>query len=468
MGTSSDNLNMARIWPAMSSGVASREQKFLYVIGGDNSGVLSSGEFGAIDRFGNIESWNMQRYQLPDGRAYTRSARVRDFVYVVGGNNGNGPTTDIHRANVLDPEHNPDISGLDFEFVDTSSDGLAPGEYFYRVSVVHDGSDPHNPDGETLASDVQPVSVPDLSEFNVQVTLDWNSSLNNVKEFRVYRTAKNDPVGTEQLLATFGPGTTQFTDDGTRSFSSDEPLPIGSTGQWRKVGDLNTAREKHAMRGTVNPENENRAYIWVMGGENGSGALTSIERIQINDADTSTPRSQTVDSVDKIGDLSTARTEAELSVATPQNADNLSSGDGFLYLTGGTTSVGGMATGDVISWPIDFTSGASVGSPTNWAPPGLTKSRSGHIGTVANTYVIAASGQNGAPSSSGDNSQVIDPASGDPGNWNSLSGSVAIDSRFRAGREAFSGFLYIGGGDDGSGAMSDVEWSVVGSTREKQ
>ncbi|MFB6372070.1 MAG: hypothetical protein ABEN55_02915, partial [Bradymonadaceae bacterium] len=150
------NFKQPRRWPAMDSGEPSRQQRFVYAIGGDDGtavgGTRSSIEFAQIDRFGNPESWSFLRYDLPgDGRTFARSTRIRDFIYVAGGHDGTAATDTIIRSNVLDPTHNPDIDGLDFGFTEGTPDGgLDPGTYYYRVAAVHTSTNAHNPGGETL------------------------------------------------------------------------------------------------------------------------------------------------------------------------------------------------------------------------------------------------------------------------------------------------------------------------------
>jgi len=470
--------NQARRWPAMSTGIPGSQQRFVYALGGDDgSGTLrQDGEFGPIGRFGDIETWSVLPYTIPNGgRTFTRAVRIRDFVYLVGGRDGSGTTGDIHRANVLDPSHNPDITGLEFNFVDPSNDGVAPGDYFYRVSVVHDSNSPHNPGGETIPSDVQPVSIPDLGgRFSVQVTISWDASaLSDIDEVRIYRTENpNGALGDGKLLDTVRPGTTSYTDDDTASFSSDQPIAVGALGQWHGVGQtLNTPRERHAVRGLIHPDDANSAYIYVLGGDNSSGSrLDSIERVEIGDPDPTVPRTQSVTGVTDLtatdgSSLSDTVVEPEAMIATPTNSDNLSSGEAWLYATGGA-GIGGAGgstnpSSNVEGWEITNTDG-DLGSRNSYSD--MISGRAGHVGIVANNHVGNFGGPTGSSENTTDSSSAITSGTGDVGNWNSLS-NINMDPRYQMGRTPLNGFLYIGGGVDNAGTTYDtVEYSVVGAT----
>lgn len=485
-GSGSNNWNEARRWPAMSSGEASSQQRFVYTLGGDDGDANNpkpAGEFAQIDRFGNLQEWNFLPNNLPgNGRTLARAERVRDFIYLVGGNDGNNATDTIHRANVLDPEHVPEIDDLDFNFADASGDGLDPGVYYYRVSAVHDSNSEYNPGGETLASNIQPVSIPDLSgRFAVQVELSWNAGdLSNVDEFRVYRTENpNETVGDEKLLETFPAGTTSFTDDVTDSgsFSSDQPLPVGSLGTWHDTGEtLSQARQKHGLQAVVDPNDPTNVYIYALGGEDDSNTpLDSIERITIQDSDPSTRRSQTITDVSAPGDpadpptMTSERTEVEALAATPTNSDVLAPGTGYLYAAQGSeaTGAGTSGTTTVDSWEILFDSGGDLG--TRRSETNTSRKRAGHVGTIGSTFAFMLGGHRADLSSnvdkSGDpQSEVGMTSTGGIGSWQSP-GSVQMDPRYQFGGAAFVGFFYIGGGDDGSGgALNTVEYSIVGST----
>lgn len=475
--TDTKKMMQARRWPAMSSGIPSRQQRFVYAYGGDDgsttaSGIRKSGEFAQIDRFGAPQSWEMQRYDLPgNGRTFARSTRIRDFIYLVGGHDGNGPTNSVLRTNVLDPLHTPSITDLDFAFGEAGVGGLQPGVYYYRVAAVHTNNTAHNPGGETLTSNVQPVFVPNLGgRFDVRIKLTW-SKFTNVKEYRVYRSPNpNMSVGEEKLLKVIPAGNTTYTDDGSDQTSSDSPLAVGSTGVWHQVGQLATARMKHGVRSVIDPTDPKKVYIYAVGGETGGNQrLDTIERVVINDPDPAVKRDQTVGGISTMGPkLSTARTELETMVATPQNASNLTANTAHLYAVGGLGTRGpGPGGGGVKARKTIDIFEISAGSGDLSARTGGTdmlKARAGFGGTIANNYMLSFGGQNAAPDDTGDNSDPL-TAGGDVTGWNSL-GTIGMQPRYLLGRTSLVGFFYLGGGvTQGGGILDTVEYSVVGTTR---
>ncbi len=460
-----------RRWPAMDSGEPSRQQRFVYAFGGDNGAgtlgpadVRATGEMAPIDRFGEPGEWRYLPNDLPgDGRTFARSTRIRDFIYLIGGHDGTSVTDEILRANVLDPTHTPEITGLEFNFTEGSGGGLEPGVYYYRVSAVHPTSSDHNPGGETLPSSVQPVYVPDLQDYQVSVTLEW-STFTNVDEYRVYRSPSPDlAAGEEERLTTTGAGTTSVTDDGSMSTSGEAFVPVGSLGEWNQVGTLNTPRARHGVQGVIDPSDPDTAYIYVLGGQDTTGTVTydSIEKITIlGDADVK--RAQSVDAVATSSRaLSAERTEIDAMVATPANSSNLSSGEAYLYSIGGEEPGGGGTTTEIDYWPLAGGTGdlGAIRDSTN-----MQRARSGFAATIANNVSLAFGGHNGAPDSNGDISGEIETDGNLPG-WSSQ-GGISMSERHRLGRTSFVGFLYLGGGVGTGGAVLEtMEYAVIGTTR---
>jgi hypothetical protein len=461
----------ARRWPAMDSGEPSRQQRFVYTLGGDNgagtlgpSDVRASGEFAQIDRFGTPEEWQFLPYDLPgDGRTLARSTRIRDFIYLVGGYNGSTVTNDISRAHVLDPTHTPEITGLDFNFSPSSGGGLESGVYYYRVSAVHKSSSDHNPGGETLPSGFQPVYIPDLQNYDVTVDIEW-STFTNVDQYRVYRSPDpNVAAGQERLLGTTQEGTTSFTDDGTNTTSSDDYLAVGALGKWHSVGQLDRARARHGLQSVIDPNDPDTAYIYALGGRSTAAGtpVSSIEKITIL-GDEDTKRAQRVDSVTtSTRTLSEAREELDAMVATPGNSNNLSSGTVYLYSIGGEEPLAGGTTDTIEYWQVEGGTGNLKQRQTSTS---MQRKRSGFAATIANDVALAFGGQNGAPDSNGDKSSRIE-TNGNLPSWSSL-GGISMTARHRLGRVSFVGYLYIGGGVDSGGTVFDsMEYAVIGSTR---
>ncbi|MFB6372069.1 MAG: hypothetical protein ABEN55_02910, partial [Bradymonadaceae bacterium] len=319
---------------------------------------------------------------------------------------------------------------------------------------------------------VQPVRIPDLGRrFDVSLTISW-TTFSDVKEYRLYRSPKPDmQAGQEKLLATIPAGTTQYTDDGSKSTSSDEYLPVGSLGVWHQPDSsitLNTARVKHGLRSAIDPNDPDTAYIYVAGGEDSAGVpLDSIEKITIN-GDADNKRSQSLGGATVSSrTMSSARTEIGTMLANINNANNLASDDDKYFYAGGGEPAAGSTSDQIDYWKIAGGTG-DLGTTQSTTQPFL-RSRSGFTSTIANNTALAFGGHNGAPDDNGDNSDPI-LSDGDFDGWNSL-GGIDMVPRYRHGKTSFVGFFYLGGGindadNDGNfDTLDSMEYSVIGTTR---
>ncbi|QDG53097.1 hypothetical protein FIV42_20815 [Persicimonas caeni] len=474
------NLVTARRDPLMSSGQPSRRAKFIYAFGGDDgasANALTSMEASQLDRFGNPTAWwtmpkpynlNVAQNELPVGLTHTEAVRVDDFIYAVGGYEGpNGATTKVIRANVLDPLDVPEITNLELGFGEGIV-GNDPGTYYYRVSAVLDTSAAHNPGGETLASEPQPVSIP-LNFLKVELT--W-ASFPDAVEYRVYRTATPDqPVGTEELLATVpapqNGGPVTYTDTGADTPTTGAtPLPLGSLGAWHQPTDtagnplaLDVARYHHGVTFAPDPDTPGQYFVYAAGGGDGTSVFGDYEYFAVT---VNGPRDQAVSPVtqDATNVLSIARWKMPALAATPQNSLVT---DSYVYVMGGDQ--GGTVTrrNEAALVNPDGSLGAWTQVDDN------QRSRAEYGAAIANNAVAVAGGDAGSTNTTADSSEICNPAEGctapDLVGWNSLS-QVNLRLRALPGYVSYNGFFYLTGGyDTGTGAVLDTtDYSVLGGT----
>src|SRR5258708_39558427 len=104
------------------------------------------------------------------------------FVISIGGfKSGCAAIATVERAQVLRSVDAPVIAAP----IQVAAGGtLAAGSYYYRLSALLAASDPKNPSGETLASDLEPISAQNGS----RAILSW-PCVAGAAECRVYRTA---------------------------------------------------------------------------------------------------------------------------------------------------------------------------------------------------------------------------------------------------------------------------------------
>ena len=447
--------------PVVAAAAPSRAARFLYVLGGDAGDpdeALSSGLYSGLDTFGAPGRWEPLPQGLPLGLSLAKAAVIRDFIYVVGGHRAGaapGPIADVQRALVLDPLHVPLIESVDFTF-DPAREGLATGVYYYRVAAVMRAEDPANPGGETLASDPQPVYIPDL-QVGLTAVLEW-SELGPVAGWRVYRSLAADlPYGNEVLLAELPPEQRRLEDDGTLAAGADRPLPVGALGEWHVVAQMSTPRRNHGVAVAADPEAAGVQHIYAVGGDAGAAPLGSIDHTVVRVLG---PRDQVVVQALPLGQtISPPRTELEAVVVDPSTASSVPAGEAYLFVLSGIEAGGGDSRA-VEAARILPGGGVLPFSASEQVRP----SHAGYAAAAANNTLVVVGGQGGLPSNTARAGELCGDCGSPPviERWSSLS-NVNLQARYLHGRAVFSGFLYVVGGVGGDGApTATMDYTVLG------
>ncbi|QDG54379.1 hypothetical protein FIV42_27635 [Persicimonas caeni] len=469
----------ARRTPVANTGQPSREQRFLYAIGGDDGtadNAFDTVEFARLDRLGNPLAFEtMPRHSLPaGGLTLTKSVRIDDFIYVVGGYKGTGATTtgatgEVLRAKVLDPLNVPDISDVDFE-VDAGN-GLTEGTYYYRVAAVLNdtpaqGEPLYNPGGETLASEPLPLAVPAPVSGDLVPTITWDA-FPDATSYRIYRSpSPNTPFGQEVLIGEVtdnGSSTYSLRDPNLAQVNADNPLPIGSLGEWHQP-DPNatiTARHSHGLTIVEDPSDPTLHHIYAAGGVDATDtALADIDyvTIQVNG-----PLDQTIQSVTtNAATLSGARFENSAAMATSKSATNLSNPP-ILYVMGGQTGAG--LTNDVDYYSVG--AGGTLGARQTFDTRGMG-SFAGYVGGVANNHLFLIHGQGGLPNQAATKSaELLSTGQNQAPWWSNLTVDGSIEDRYLPGSTPLFGIMYVLGGVGTNNAiLQSTDYSVVGATSE--
>lgn len=438
----------ARRAPAVAAGRANRSARFVYAVGGDDgsaAGAKATVESAPVDVFGVPGAWFAQPVSLATPRTLAGIVSIGRFLYLVGGNDGTGTTTEVSRALVLDPLQAPQIADVGARR-GNGGEGIGAGVWYYRVAAVMDDADPSNPGGETLPSDVLAVNLPDSLEGTLVLTIVW-TPVTGAKGYRVYRSPDPDmPAGSELLLAEVEDGAVTSYEDASGAPAGAPPRPLGSTGVWVDMPPLTTAREAAGVAIARDPDDPTVSYIYAVAGRGGA-ALASYEYVSVTEE---------ADGTQTVGDwiaggtaLATAR--SGLSAFSLSHAESalVPAGSTWIYAGGGEEST-----------EVDAAEVQAGGALASWtAVDGMSPARSGYGGLAGAGFLFGFGGQNGAPGD-GVVSAEIGPAAPDLVNWNNEGDRLTV-GRFLAGTAVESAFIYVVGGVTDTGVSNTTERTVL-------
>lgn len=484
-------LNVGRRALVSSAVKASSAARFVYAIGGDDgstANAFDSVELAPVDVFGKMSPWAMSEQSLGTARSFSGSATLGRYIYVFGGNDGGGALATAERALVLSPEEIPTISSVDLCLAgaddvcfgdDSLGDGLAAGVYSYRVAAVIDSSDPVNLGGETLASDPIIFRLRNVQGRSVVVKLTWDppvdamgDPLSGVTGYRVYRTPKDGVPGTDEVLLTtvdagMDPAASlEFIDDGTEMLGSASPLPLGSTSDWQALPSLNTAREGVAGAVAVDPSDASTWYVYALLGRDGSTGHTTYEYLDVS---TSANGRQAAGSAWTTGAEESAYGRWQHGAWTVDNvtASIVDPGDTYVYLgaglapTGNTrddrveaarVTAGGELSGMSADFPDDPTASDIVGD--------FSSTRVGYGTAAAAGRLFVFGGRASQVRDNATAAEIVSPAPSLANNaWNN-EGLTMTEARYLMGSSIQSAFIFLVGGDTGSGVTTSTETVV--------
>ncbi|MCA9547661.1 MAG: IPT/TIG domain-containing protein, partial [Myxococcales bacterium] len=394
-------MGTARRALALEAARPTEASRFLYAIGGDAgapANALASVEAAQVDLFGNIGDWRDERAALPAPRTRAGSARIGDFLYLVGGSDGTAAVDTVWRAQVLDPLAGPEVVDLALFLDEEAPTGLGAGIWHYRVSAVFPGDDPNNPGGESLPGEVMVLQLPAADGLHLQLT--W-APVDGASGYRVYRTAAaGDGPDTVGLVAQVA-GVT-WLDTGVESDPATTPLPPGALGLWHAVEPLDGPRAGAAVVAAAAPDGSGDTFLYAFGGEGAGGPLdtwawTRITRV--GDTDVVAPWQQAASRL--------AQPRADLHAWTATRADLtvIAEGATWIWLGSGRGPNGLVNVAEAGLVGADGDLGALQ-------PVSATGAAAGYGAGSANGFLFMLGGQNGQPSSSGISGEICRPGLG--------------------------------------------------------
>jgi hypothetical protein len=432
-----------------AAGNATAANRFVYAIGGDDgstAGAFDTVEYAPVDLFGTFGAFAVQPPRLRAPRTLAGAVTVGRYVYLVGGNDGTGPTASAERAMILAPQEAPQIVDVDLQL---QAAGLDPGTYHYRVSAVFSASDPDNPGGESLASDEFTIRLPSFPGKKLAITLIWRApvdalgaALPNVTGYRVYRTAKDGAPGSELLLGNAPATPRTFVDDGSQIPGTAVPLPLGSTGTWAALPDLGTKREGLAVTAARDPSASNTFYVYALLGR--SSATTATASYELLPVTVAANGRQTVAAAWTPGTVQSAQARWQLGAWTVDSTVSslYAAGTSFVFAGGGITAAGASAI-KVEAGRV--TAGGQLASFDD-TPKDISADQAGYGVCAANGQLFSFGGLNGSPSSGAQSASLIGPPPAlAASSWNN-EGLTMTHGRYLLGSAVQSSFIFLLGG----------------------
>ena len=458
-------LNTGRRALSAASGDATTSQRFVYAIGGDTgmaAGALDTYEFAPVDLFGKMGAWTVSPVKLAAKRTLAGSTTVGRYIYNVGGDSGAGAVKTAERAMILSPLESPEINDVDLALEAT---GLDAGFYQYRVSATFDATDTDNPGGESLASDVFSIRIPEFTGKKIGVTLVWRkpvdvlgATLPNLSGYKIYRIAKDGMAGSETLLGTVtGADTLLFKDDGTKMLGTEKPLPLGSTGAWLKLPDMATNRSSPSVASAFDPADSSKLYVYSILGK--TGATTATGTYEFLPITIAANGRQTPGGAWTAGTTTNAapRSEAGVWATTRATTTLITGADTWLYVGSGKSATGGL-NGAVDAAKVQ--AGGALG-PWDTAPKDFTADHSGYGVCAANGRLYVFGGQGGAPSAGAKAAIMISPVPTlDSNSWNN-EGLSMTKPRYLHGSSVQSAFIFLLGGQTDTETASKTTETVI-------
>jgi len=459
------NLTVARRALGAAAGRPTDVARFVYAVGGDSgtdNAPRSTVEAASTGLDGSLTSFFPLSQSLPKALSFLGVVNVGRFLYSVGGFDGTAAVADVYRAELLDPLNAPQFSDVDVR-VDMAQ-GLDSGLYIYRIAAVMKATDANNPGGETLAGDSFPIQLPQISSGKLQLVLSW-AQVSGAQSYRIYRTpAVNGAAGTELLLASVndsGTSVQSYVDNGAAVPAGAAPLPLGSTGAWKALASLGTARAGAGVVAAPDPSAADTFYLYAMGGNSGTPSTptlkSSVEFMTITLANGGAQQNTSTWTA-ATSSLPTSRWLVPGLVATRAQNSVIPTGQVYIYAATGISSNLATATLDRKVYYSQVGTGGQPGAFTDSGSVGV--GRSGFGPALVNNQLIAFGGfQAGTATTSSDSANLT--AATTLANFNALGSGTLQTTRALQGTATESAFIYQLGGVNMAGTALNTSEQTI-------
>ncbi|MBI3096757.1 MAG: hypothetical protein HYY93_00705, partial [Planctomycetes bacterium] len=371
---------------------------YLYLMGGYGGGYLSDAQYAPINADGTVGAWTTTT-AFTTARAGHASVAYSGYMYVIGGTDGGGYFNDVQYAPInADGTVGAWTTTTAFATARDGHTSVAYNGYLYVIG---------GRDLSVWYGDVQRAPI------NANGTVGtWTATA----AFTIAREDHTSAVSNGNLYVLGGQTPAYLNDVQVAPIN-----PHGTVGAWAATTAFTTARRSHASVAY-------NGYVYVIGGI-GGGYLNDVQYAPIN-------ANGTVGGWTATTPFTTARA-AHTSVAY----------NGYLYVIGGNLT-------DVQFAPIN--ANGTVGAWT--ATTALTTARDSHTSVAHNGYIYVMGGWVGGVAVNGVEYATIN-ANGTLGAWTATTALMTARSSHTS--VVYSGYLYVIGGDTGSGYLNDVQCAPI-------
>ncbi|MBO9540320.1 IPT/TIG domain-containing protein [bacterium] len=377
----------------------------LYVIGGYNGGYLNTVERATINPDGTLGGFSpVASVTLTKGRREHASAVVGNFLYILGGYDGN------HLNHVERAEINPDgtlkpfaqVNG--FAYARSGHTSAVVGNYLY-VMGGYNGSYLSNVERATIDPDSGA-----LGDFATVPGVSLSSARRH---------------GAIAVIGGYIYVVGGMSNDGEMNTLVRATISIdGSIGNFASVTGiaLGTARTGASCAVVGN-------HLYVLGGSKGASYLDTIERAHLIGS----------------GSLST-QTSPGITLETARSGHTAVPIRNYLYLVGGTSGASYLSTVERATVASD----ATIGSFTRVAAVNLSQARSQHAIAVIGDYLYVIGGRTGASAYTGTVERATINADGSLTGFSPVAGTNLVQARAGHTATVLGGYLYVVGGYNGT------------------
>ena len=389
---------------------------FLYMLAGMYSGTYYNDvQYAAIKADGTISAW-VATTSFTTGRYSAAVTVYNGYIYIMGGKNS-GATyyndvqySPMHSSGTLGPW----ITTSSFSNSRSGLSALSDSGYLFLLGGIN---------GSTYYNDIQYAKINGAGEIGGETSATITSL-----------GSRNNPCVVTYNGYIYSIGGYDGTNASTTVYRSTIDASTGNTGSWSTTSALGTAA--YSMGCGIYDQT-----VYVFGGTTTGGTFTDdIQYASINSN----------------GTLGTWTTDT---TPLPETVGNHQAGiyNGYVYVPINTSSGGGSATNSIVYAAID-TDGSIVNT---WTTETFGTSRNQESEVIYAGYIYVIGGANGSGTELTNVQYAKINSDGSIGTWGST--ASLNDARSRMTAVAVNGYMYVVGGEDGSGDLDSIEFAKINS-----